>query len=184
MWRDLNGGRWSTAPVAELALTAGSCASDPQYVNSESDAVDGPQTIEATSVDYAFEDVPETTALGSGMTFHNGSDREAHQLILINLPEDEERPVPELAQLSPGELGSTLDHTVGISVAAPGEDGRRVTGELTFDEPGRYALLRLVPTGADPDEFMQAGHDPGLPEVDGGPPHATEGMYAEVTVEN
>jgi hypothetical protein len=176
--------RWSTALLAALVLAAGACATDQEHINVESDAVDGLQTIEATGIDYVFEDVPETTALGSGMTFQNGSDSEAHQLILMSLPEDEDRPVSELARLSPGELGSTLDHMVGISVAAPGEDGRRVTGELTFDEPGRYALLCLVPTGADPDEVMQAGHDPRPPEIDGGPPHAAEGMYAEVTVES
>jgi uncharacterized cupredoxin-like copper-binding protein len=184
MGRSLNSARSSAALVAAIALAAGACETDREHLNDEPDAIGGPRTIEATGVDYRFEDVPETTAVGSGMTFRNASDVEAHQLILITLPEDEVRPVSELAQLSPRELGPTLDHVVGISVAAPGEDGRLVTGELTFDEPGRYALLCLVPTGADPDRFVRSAYDQGLPEVDGGPPHAAEGMYAEVTVED
>jgi hypothetical protein len=129
---------------------SGACETDQEHLNVEPDVIEGPQAIEATGVDYRFEDVPDTTAVGSGMTFRNASDVEAHQLILIRLPEDEDRPVTELAQLSREELGPTLDHVVGVSVAAPGEEGRLATGELTFDEPGRYALLCLVPTGADP----------------------------------
>ena len=184
MWRGRNSTRSSVALAAVLALAAGACETEQQHSNVEPD--DGPQTIEAIGVDYAFEGVPETTAVGSGTTFRNGSEVEAHQLILVDLPEDEDRPVSELAQLSLEELGPILDdHVVGVSVAAPGEGGQLASGELTFDEPGRYALLCLVPTGADPDEFVEAVHGFGsLPEAEGGPPHTAEGMYAQVTVEN
>jgi plastocyanin len=183
MWRGLNSTRSSAALMAAVALAAVACETDQEHLNLEPGG--GPQTIEATAVDYAFEGVPETTAVGSGMTFRNTSDVEAHQLLLVDLPASEDRPVSELAQLSPGELEPLLDHVVGVSLATPGEGGRVASGELTLDEPGRYALLCLVPTGADPDEFMQAGQDHGpLPGVEGGPPHTTHGMYAEVTVED
>ncbi len=39
----------------------------------------------------------------------------------------------------------------GVSVAPPEAPGNVVEGELVLDEPGRYALLCFIPTGADPD---------------------------------
>jgi hypothetical protein len=53
-----------------------------------------------------------------------------------------------------------------------------------LSEPGRYAVICAIPTGADPAEYLEAAAEAegGPPEVAGGPPHLAMGMYGEVTV--
>ena len=49
---------------------------------------------------------------------------------------------------------------------------------LTF-----YVILCAIPTGADVVEYLEAAAtSEGPPQVDGGPPHFTNGMFAEITV--
>jgi hypothetical protein len=58
-------------------------------------------------------------------------------------------------------------------------------GDGTLSEPGRYGVFCAIPVGADPDEYLDAAatSQGGPPEVEGGPPHFTQGMYGELTVE-
>jgi hypothetical protein len=74
---------------------------------------------------------------------------------------------------------------VMVALAPPGEDGMFVVGDGTITEPGRYAVICAIPVGADPEEFMAAAAEAssGPPQVEGGPPHFTQGMYAELVVE-
>ena len=175
--------RYPTALMVALALAGAGCEADEEHLDADP-GPDGPGTIEVVGVDYAFEGVPESAAVGSGLTFRNDSDVEAHELVLVALPEGERRPVSEIVQLPPPESGPVLDNEVGVSVAAPEEEGRAVAGELTVDEPGRYALLCTMPIGADPDDVVAAASREGGPgELEDGPPHTDEGMYAELTVE-
>jgi len=58
-----------------------------------------------------------------------------------------------------------------------------VVGDGSLDEPGRYFLVCVIPTGADPDEYLEkAATSDGPPDVAGGPPHLVEGMFGELTV--
>ena len=68
---------------------------------------------------------------------------------------------------------------------APGEAGFPVVGDGTLTEPGRYAIICSIPIGADPAEFLAAAQESteGPPQVAGGPPHFTSGMYGELVVE-
>ncbi len=70
-------------------------------------------------------------------------------------------------------------------VAPPGEAGFPVVGDGSLTEPGRYAIMCFIPIGADPAEYLAAAQaatsEP--PQVAGGPPHFTAGMFAELTVE-
>ncbi|MDZ7732776.1 MAG: hypothetical protein U5R31_06345 [Acidimicrobiia bacterium] len=72
-------------------------------------------------------------------------------------------------------------------IAAPEQNNTpgAVEGDGVIDEPGRYAFICAIPTGADPQEYLAAAAEAegGPPQVEGGPPHFVEGMYAEVTVE-
>ena len=56
---------------------------------------------------------------------------------------------------------------------------------ITDGEPGRYVVICAIPTGADPVAYFDpANQSPdGPPNVEGGPPHFTQGMYADLTVE-
>lgn len=149
-------------------------------------ATEGGDSLEITGVDYAFEGVPETVEAGTQLTFTNASDVEFHELIMFRIPEGEDRPLAELLALPDEEAQEAVGAPVGVSVAMPGEDGQVVEGELIAEEPGRYVLLCFIPVGADPEAFAEAMQNPSAgepPQVEGGPPHVTEGMYAEFTVE-
>lgn len=145
------------------------------------------ETVEITGVDYSFQGVPESVRAGTELTFTNASEGEVHELVAIRIDDDETRPLEELLGLPEEEAGEVTEFQ-GVSVALPGEDGMVVEGDLILEEPGTYALLCFIPTGADPQAYrdLLAGPPPegeGPPDIPGGPPHFTNGMVAELTVE-
>ncbi|MGI9646011.1 MAG: hypothetical protein ACR2O6_11950 [Ilumatobacteraceae bacterium] len=107
-----------------------------------------------------------------------------HEVVAVRLPDDEDRPVSELVQLPPEELAAFFPEVETVVVAPPASAGFPVegTGELT--RSGRYALVCVIPTDADPEEYLAAAAaaEGGPPDVAGGPPHIAQGMFAELTV--
>lgn len=144
-----------------------------------------PQTVAVTAIDYAFVGLPASVPAGTTFTLSNDSDTEVHELVAIRLPDDETRPVSELVQLSPEEFGAFFPLVKTVIIAPPAADGFAVEGTGELSEPGRYALICVIPTGADPDEYMTAAAEAegGPPDVAGGPPHIVHGMFAEIVVE-
>jgi hypothetical protein len=72
-----------------------------------------------------------------------------------------------------------------VLLAAPGGEQIPAVGDGILADPGRYAIVCVIPTGADPDEYLAAAaeSDAGPPDVAGGPPHIANGMFAELVVE-
>lgn len=114
--------------------------------------------------DYEFVGLPQTVAPGTQFTVVNESDSELHELVAIRLPEGEHRSVGELAELPPEQL-SALGHPVTVLLAAPGGPEIPAVGDGTLTQAGRYAIMCFIPTGADPQEYLQAAED-----TDDGPP--------------
>lgn len=178
-------------PVAVSALLLGACATEegPEEEVVEQPAGTEDQTLAVTAIDYAFEGIPATFAAGSTIELQNSSTEEAHELVAFRLPADESRSAAELFQLPQAELEPILGGSGGppatVIVAAPSEGGMAVVGDGSISEPGRYVFACFIPTGADPDEFLAAAEASGdePPDVEGGPPHFVEGMFAEATVE-
>lgn len=146
------------------------------------------ETVQITGVNYAFEGVPEEISAGTELTFTNGSDNEFHEVVVMRINDDETRSIEELLQLPEEEAGQVTQF-VGVLVAFPGEEGvnpEDPQGEavIPLEQSGRYALLCFIPTGADPEAFRAAieGGATEPPQVDGGPPHFTQGMAAELVV--
>lgn len=140
--------------------------------------------IEVTAVDFGFEGLPETIPAGTTLTLVNESTVELHELAAVPLPEDEGRSVEEL-MANPEDLAAYFPSVETVVIAPPEEGGVVVEGTGRLEEPGRYAIICAIPTGADPAEYMEAAAEAegGPPEVEGGPPHFAHGMFAEVTVE-
>ncbi len=163
-------------PSALIAFLLVACGDD------EGGVLEGAVAI--TAADYAYEGVPDRIRVGSTVELVNDSQVEVHELVAIRLPDDEDRPVADLVELPPDDLAALFGGVETVLVAPPAEGGFVVegTGELT--EPGRYAFLCVIPTGADPQEYLAAAAEAegGPPEVEGGPPHIAQGMWAEVTV--
>lgn len=145
---------------------------------------DGP-TLEVVAVDYAFEGLPDEVEAGTRLTLRNDAAGELHELVAFRLDDDEERSVDEIVQLPPEEMQGVLGEPTTVILAPPESEQVAVpVGDGTLSEPGRYALVCVIPTGADPEEYMAAAADSdGPPDVAGGPPHIAHGMYAEIVVE-
>ncbi len=144
------------------------------------------ETVEITAVDYAFQGVPDTVEAGTKFTLTNESGGELHEIVAFRLPDDETRSAEELfsdpANLD--SLGGEESPPDAVLLAAPGSDmPGAVVGDGSFTKPGRYLMACFIPTGADPEAYLNAPPSDGPPEVEGGPPHFTQGMYAEFTVE-
>lgn len=168
-----------------LVFTAISASTTVALIGCGADSSDdAASVVEVRAADYAFLEVPERVAVGTTFELTNTSDQEAHELVAVRLPDDEERTVAELVALPPDEFALFMDEVRTVIIAAPSSDGLAVVGDGTLDAPGRYALVCVIPTGADPEEYLaEASTSDGPPDVAGGPPHIVNGMFAEVTVE-
>ena len=163
--------------TAGAEATTEPSATDAATAEPTEGAAGGGEAVEVTGVEYEFQGLSGTLAAGTELTFTNGGE-EAHELVLLRINDDETRPLEELISLPP-EQAQEVAQLKGVAVAAPGEDGQVVEGDLTLAEPGRYAAVCFVPVGTT--ELPQGPPEEG--EEPSGPPHVTKGMVAEITVE-
>jgi hypothetical protein len=88
--------------------------------------------------------------------------------------------------LPEAELGAIIGaaEPATVLLAEPGGEQIPAVGDGTLTEPGRYLILCAIPTGVDPAVYLKAAAESagGPPQVEGGPPHFVNGMFAEVTV--
>lgn len=151
---------------------------------SEPDDVD--HSIHVTAVDFAFENLPSEIPAGSRITLSNEADAELHELVAIRLPDEETRPVSELVKLPEAELGAIMAASAPATVllAEPGGEQIPAVGDGTLTETGRYLIMCAIPTGVEPAVYLKAAAEAAgeRPQVEGGPPHFVQGMFAEVTV--
>lgn len=170
--------------VAGAVSCADDDASDAQAANTEAaDAPepDQPAVLEITMEDFHFGSLPEEIAAGTRLDVSNASESELHEVVAIRLPDDEER---SLVEMGP-ELIDVLHGTPpsAVILVPPGGEMIVPIGDGTLSEPGRYALVCLIPTGADPELYLElARTSDGPPEFPGGPPHIEHGMFAEIVV--
>lgn len=179
--------------LAGLALLSG-CAS-PEEADAgdapagddagEDDAGATPEVIEVEMVDFGYVGLPPSVPAGTQLTVTNTSDEELHELVAFALSPDEERSVEELTALRPEELVAALGQPVTVLLAAPGGPVIPAVGDGTLSDPGRYAIMCFIPTGIEPQVYLDAAAatEEGPPQVEGGPPHFVNGMYRELVVE-
>lgn len=174
--------------LALVALAAAMTACSPSEAIPTTTASPAPLasgTIEVAAVDFGFEGLPARVQAGTTFELVNRSSNEIHEFVAIRLPDDESRSIGELLQLPPEEFGAFFQYVDSVVIAPPEAAGFAAVGTGTLEEPGRYAFICTIPTGADPDEFLAAAAEAegGPPDVAGGPPHFAHGMFAEVIVE-
>lgn len=134
----------------------------------------GFETIEVTAIDYGFENVPESMDAGTVAVEFTNDGTEAHELAVMRINDGVTESLDELLALPEEEVGSKVTF-VGGDFAMPGGSA---TTFLDLD-PGQYAFICFVPVGATPENLpaLESG------EFEGGPPHFTQGMVAQFTVE-
>lgn len=180
------------APLRTTALTAAAlllaaCGAEADVdaaatLPGTDDATDDP--VEISLVDFAFVGLPDAVPAGTRLSVRNDAEAELHEIVAFRLADDEDRTVDELAELSPSELGAALGEPATVLLATPGGPQIDAVGDGTLAEPGRYALMCFIPTGVEPQVYLDAAAatEEGPPQVEGGPPHFVQGMRAELTV--
>lgn len=118
--------------------------------------------VPITATDYAFAGVPETIDAGTYVFELTNEGSEEHEMVIFRKAEGVTESFEELVNL-PEEEGEEKIVFAGAGFAPPGESG----AALTQLEPGEYAMVCFIPVGG--------GED--------GPPHFTQGMLTDFTVE-
>ncbi len=173
-------GRAAAAALVTLVLGMAGCGEEGSDLTNAGE-------VEIRAIDYDFDGVPRTVPSGTQLVLTNASDREFHEMVVVRIDDPQNRPLGQLIDLPPDEIRG-LVRRQGVLGALPGEDGVRLRGDTTVGEPGRYGLVCFIPVGADPEAFraLVQAEVPGEvppPEVQGGPSHASRGMFAELAVE-
>ncbi len=181
-------GRLFGVGLVGLALVATACGDDSATVATVAEipattAAAGP-TVTVRAMDFAYQDLPAAVSTGTRFTLDNTAATELHEMVAIPIADDETRPIGELVQ---DDLETLLTSAppAFVVLAPPGSaDPIVAVGDGVLTTPGRYALVCMIPTGVDPGVYLDAAaaSNGGPPQVDGGPPHLTHGMFAEITV--
>lgn len=180
--------RWASLLLVPLmAVTLAACGGDDDNAEEATAttavAAEG-EAVTINGIDYGYENVPESVRAGTELKLMNQSDREVHEIVAARVNDGEQRSDEEILQLSQEEILKVAEIR-GVVIAFPGEEGFAPQGPLVLEQPGRYLLVCMIPTGADPQAYREAAAQPseGPPQVDGGPPHIANGMWAPLTVE-
>ena len=120
------------------------------------------EAVDVTGVEYAFEGVPETLPAGTvAFNFSNGGE-EPHEMLIFRKADGVTESFDEIFAGSEEESEGKIEFS-GATFAEPGGE----SSTLTDLAAGDYAMVCFVPVGG--------GEE--------GPPHASEGMVQEFTVE-
>ena len=135
------------------------------------------ESAEIAAVEYEFQGVPETVSAGRvGLRLDNQG-QEVHEAVIFRIKEGEERSLQELVEL-PEDEGAEAVEFKAFTVAGPGE----ASATIMDLEPGRYGVLCFIPVGTTSLEQLE-GLGEGEGDTESGPPHFTQGMASEFTVE-
>ncbi len=161
--------------LAAAGLTLSACGDDASAA-----VKDG--VLGVTMDDFHYGDLPDEIPAGTRIEVSNASERELHEFVAVRLADDDERAVEDVV----ADLDSLFSGMPAAVLLAPPDSSEQIVavGDGTLSEPGRYVVLCMIPTGADPNTYLTAaeGAEDGPPEVDGGAPHVMNGMFAELTV--
>jgi hypothetical protein len=127
-----------------------------------------------TATEYEFEgDLDGLQAGINGLAFEN-SGSEFHEMVLFRINDDATETMEELLALPEEEAEAKVTES-GAAFGAPG-DSDTLFADL---DAGRYAIICFLPVGALPEnmEALESG------ELEDAPPHFTQGMIREFTVE-
>jgi hypothetical protein len=174
-------GHETTVPATTEAPASTVEVSDPPVTEPASDTV---EVVEVHAADYGFGGLPQEVAAGTTFSLVNDSTAEVHEIVAVRLPDTETRSVYEIVQAQ--DFGALFASEPALVIVAGPNQGEQMVavGDGSVTEPGRYAVLCFIPTGADPAEYFAAAAESngGPPQVEGGAPHIMNGMYAELLV--
>lgn len=88
---------------------------------------------------------------GTALTLANKSTTELHEMVILQIPDDERRSIDVLARLPVERTRCGVQRVAGCS-DHPGARREQINavGDGKLTEKGRYAVICPIPTGADP----------------------------------
>ena len=110
--------------------------------------------LDVTLSDFSFGELPDEVAAGTRVRVDNTSESELHELVAVRLPDGDDRSVDEIVASGLDEVFSA-GPPAAVLLAAPGGQQIDAVGDGVLAEPGRYLLLCTIPTGADPQEYLE-----------------------------
>jgi hypothetical protein len=148
----------------------------------DADATADDGVLDVTLTDFSFGDLPDGVPAGTRVQIDNTSETEIHELVAVRLPDGDDRSFDEIVASGLDEVFSA-GPPAAVLLAAPGGEQIDAVGDGVLAEPGRYLLVCAIPTGADPQDYLEAAAtSDGPPQVDGGPPHFVNGMVDDLVV--
>jgi hypothetical protein len=138
-----------------------------KYTSLVSSAIDecDMETVDVKAVDYSYEGAPDSLEAGTvAFSLENAAETEDHMMAIIKKKDGVAESWDELLNL-PDDQAESKTEFKGEAFASAGDSSTT----LASLDPGEYAMLCFIPVGS--------------PEVEDGPPHFTEGMIHEFTVE-
>ena len=132
------------------------------------------QSQAVTAVDYAFEGIPASLTAGTYSFELTNQGQEQHEMIVFRKADGVTQSIEEIVEL-PEEESESLVEFAGAGFAPPGES----SSALIELEAGEYGVVCFIPVGTTADASMEEVEEGG----ESGPPHFTQGMLAEFTVE-
>lgn len=164
-------GASGTTAVPDGSPPANPCAAGESGTLGETEPPEaGATPVEVTAEEYEFEGLDAIDGTGEYALTLTNEGQELHELVLVRIDDDETRPIEELLQETDPSSFAT---DVAFVFACPGDSSAPTA--VSIDEPGRYVAVCFIPVGATPETPVEA-----LEEM--GPPHALQGMVAELQV--
>lgn len=165
-------GASGTTAVPDGPPPVNPCAAGESGSLGETEApADGATPIEVTATEYEFDGLDTIDGTGQYALTLTNEGNELHEVVLVRIDDDETRPIEELLQETDPSSFAT---DIAFAFACPGASSEPTAVDI--DEPGRYVAVCFIPTGVGPDtppeEFETLG-----------PPHAMQGMVAEIQVD-
>lgn len=133
-------------------------------------------TVDAVAVDYAYEDFPDTIDAGATSISLTNEGSELHEAVVLKLNDGVELNAEELLALPEEEVLPQVT-IMGAAFAEPGSAGQDI---FDLSAPGDYVVVCFITVGTTAEALAEAEATGVEPE---GPPHFTQGMFQEFTVE-
>ncbi len=135
----------------------------------------GFREVKVVAEEYHLMGLPDELDAGPVLLRMDNRGKQLHESMMMRLKDGEKRTTEELLALPEEEAQAAVDPMGGV-FAQPGDDGTS-----TADLPaGRYLVICAIPVGLTPEAIAASESGGGEPEL--GPPHFTQGMVHELTV--
>lgn len=131
--------------------------------------------VDVTAKEYKYEGMPTDVSAGKSVVNLTNAGTEMHEMVFVRVNDDVTGSTDELLAMPEDEVMKKIE-IKGTVFAPPG-----TTAHSTVDlSSGRYLIACFIPVGLTPEAAAAMDTGGAVPD---GPPHFTQGMLHEVTID-